>query len=114
MNKKYLSNSHRLVESFRVIVFIFLFLNCYAETGYSQWLQWGGPNRNFKVDSAQLNTAWAEEGPEQLWKRQIGEGYSAICADQDTLYTMFRRGDEDVVTALSADSGETLWEYAYS
>ena len=114
MNKKYLPNSHRLVESFRVIVFILLFLNCYVGTGYSQWLQWGGPNRNFKVDSAQLNTAWAEEGPEQLWKHQIGEGYSAICADQDTLYTMFRRGDEDVVTALSADSGETLWEYAYS
>ena len=81
MNKKYLSNSPQLVESFRVIVFILLFLNCYAGTGYSQWLQWGGPNRNFKVDSARLKTAWAEEGPEQLWRRQIGEGYSAICAD---------------------------------
>ena len=91
-----------------------LFLNFYAAIGSSQWLQWGGPNRNFKVDSAQLKTAWTEEGPGQLWKRQLGEGYSAICVDQGTLYTMFRRGDEDVVTALNADTGKTLWEYAYT
>ena len=68
MNKKYLSNSHRLVESFRVIVFILLFLNCYVGTGYSQWLQWGGPNRNFKVDSAQLKKGQNSYGNVKLGK----------------------------------------------
>ena len=114
MKKKFLPNSRRFIELFHIIVFILLFLNFYTVIGYSQWLQWGGPNRNFKVDSAQLKTAWTEGEPEQLWKRQLGEGHSAICVDQGTLYTMFRRGDEDVVTALNADTGTTLWEYAYT
>ena len=114
MIKKFPPNSYRFIKSCQIIVFMLLFLNFYAAIGSSQWLQWGGPNRNFKVDSAQLKTAWTEEGPGQLWKRQLGEGYSAICVDQGTLYTMFRRGDEDVVTALNADTGKTLWEYAYT
>jgi outer membrane protein assembly factor BamB len=114
MIKKFPPNSHRFIELFQIIVFMLLFLNFCTKIGYSQWLQWGGPNRNFKVDSAQLKTAWTEEEPRQLWKRQLGEGYSAICVDQGTLYTMFRRGDEDAVTALSADTGKTLWEYAYT
>jgi len=29
------------------------------------------------------------------------------------LYTAFRRGNQDVVTALDAGSGKTLWEFAY-
>ena len=114
MHKKFSSGFNRLVDSLQMIVFTFLFLDCYAGMVYSQWLQWGGPERNFKVDSTQLKTVWTEEGPEQLWKRQMGGGYSAICVDQDTLYTMYRRGDEDVVIALSAGNGETLWEYAYT
>ena len=114
MMKKFPPNSYRVIKLCQIIVFMLLLLSFYAAIGHSQWLQWGGPNRNFKVDSAQLKTAWTEEGPGQLWKRQLGEGYSAICVDQGTLYTMFRRGDEDVVTALNADTGKTLWEYAYT
>ena len=114
MIKKFSPNSYRFIKWCQIIVFMLLFLNFYTAIGSSQWLQWGGPNRNFKVDSAQLKTAWTEEEPRQLWKRQLGEGYSAICVDQGTLYTMFRRGDEDAVTALSADTGKTLWEYAYT
>ena len=112
--KKFPPNFYRVIKLCQIIVFMLLFLNFYTAIGSSQWLQWGGPNRNFKVDSAQLKTTWTEEGPGQLWKRQLGEGYSAICVDQGTLYTMFRRGDEDVVTALNADTGKTLWEYAYT
>lgn len=101
-------------QLFQIIFFLLLCLNVCPKISHSQWLQWGGPNRNFKVDSEGLKTDWTEEKPIQLWKRQLGEGYSAICADQDNLYTMFRRGNEDVVIALSAKTGKTIWEYAYT
>ena len=101
-------------QLFQIIFFLLLCLNVCPKISHSQWLQWGGPNRNFKVDSEGLKTDWTEEKPIQLWKRQLGEGYSAICADQDNLYTMFRRGSEDVVIALSAKTGKTIWEYAYT
>jgi outer membrane protein assembly factor BamB len=83
----------------------------FAQTG--GWTQFGGPHRNFKADVKGLSPSWPESGPRQLWKRDLGEGYSPIASDGDTLYTMYRKGGQEVVVALAAASGKTLWEYAY-
>lgn len=77
------------------------------------WPQWGGPHRNFVSDASGLAPAWPEGGPRRLWSRELGEGYSAIAAEGGRLYTMYRRGAQEVVVALDAESGKTLWEYAY-
>lgn len=77
------------------------------------WRQLGGPQRNFRVDSASLAVAWDAAGPTRLWSRPLGEGYSSILADGDLLVTMYRRGDEEVVVALDATTGATRWEHAY-
>ncbi len=84
-----------------------------APAGPPAWTQWGGPNGNFCVESTGLADEWPEGGPKQLWKRELGGGHSAILADGDTLYTLYRRGEQDVAIALKADSGETIWETAY-
>jgi outer membrane protein assembly factor BamB len=77
------------------------------------WPQWGGPHRNFVSDVKGLAAAWPEGGPRRLWARELGEGYSAIAAAGGRLYTMTRRGDREVVVALDAETGKTVWEYAY-
>jgi outer membrane protein assembly factor BamB len=77
------------------------------------WLQWGGPNRDFRLESASLATAWPEGEPRQIWSRPLGEGYSAIVVDGGALYTMHRDGDDEVVVALDTDTGKTRWRYAY-
>jgi outer membrane protein assembly factor BamB len=82
-------------------------------TGGSQWAQWGGPNGDFTIDAPTLAESWPETGPPKLWSRELGPGYSAITVDDGVLYTAFRRSDDDVITALDAQSGATLWEYAY-
>ena len=46
------------------------------------WLQWGGPNRNFIVNSTGLADKWAETGPPVLWSRPLGTGHSAILVDE--------------------------------
>jgi outer membrane protein assembly factor BamB len=79
----------------------------------NDWTQWGGPHRNFIVEAKGLATAWPEKGPNQLWKRDLGEGYSAIAAEGGRLYTMYQRGEEEVVIALDAATGKTLWEHPY-
>lgn len=38
------------------------------------WRQWGGPNRDFKVDAAGLAEAWPAAGPRTLWSRPLGTG----------------------------------------
>jgi outer membrane protein assembly factor BamB len=79
----------------------------------SDWTHWGGPNGNFKIEVKGLAASWPEAGPRRLWSRELGDGYSSILANKDSLYTMYRRGNQDVVIALSATTGKTLWEYAY-
>jgi outer membrane protein assembly factor BamB len=85
----------------------------WAQGPEPSWLQWGGPDRNFRLESASLATAWPEGGPEQIWSRPLGEGYSAIVVDGAALYTMYRDGDDEVIVALDADTGETRWRRAY-
>lgn len=77
------------------------------------WPQWGGAHRNFVSDAKGLAAVWPEGGPRRLWQRELGEGYSAIAAEGGSLYTMSRRGEREIVIALDAATGKTLWEYAY-
>jgi outer membrane protein assembly factor BamB len=79
-----------------------------------EWPQFGGPNRNFMVDSKGLADAWPAGGPKKLWMRPLGEGYSEISVDQGTLYTMYRKGEQEVAIAMDAATGKTRWEYAYN
>jgi outer membrane protein assembly factor BamB len=47
------------------------------------------------------------------WKRTLGGGYSGIAVSAGVLYTMYRRGNAEVVTALRASNGTAIWEHAY-
>jgi len=86
----------------------------------SQWTQWGGPTRNFMSDATGLAPGWPAGGPRKLWSRALGEGHSSILVEDGRLYTMYRpagamsylrRSQEEVVTALDAATGKTIWEF---
>ena len=85
-----------------------------AGSAADSWLQWGGPNRDFTTDSTDLADSWEPAGPPELWRRALGEGYSAILVEDGVLYTHYRIADQEIVVALDAASGETSWEYTYS
>ena len=84
-----------------------------APVAATAWPQWGGPQRNFVVDAPPLATMWPEGGPRRLWRRPLGDGFSAIVTDGATLYTLYRDGASDVAVAIEASSGKTLWETRY-
>ncbi|HSF18811.1 MAG TPA: PQQ-binding-like beta-propeller repeat protein [Vicinamibacteria bacterium] len=87
------------------------------------WPQWGGPNRNFIVETSGLAEAWPDAGPPVVWSRPLGTGHSSIVADGSRLYTMYRVGNgrerggpwdrEERVVALDRKTGETIWEHKY-
>ena len=48
-----------------------------------------------------------------LWCRPIGRGYSGIIAAEGRVFTQTQTLTDQVVLALDAESGETLWQYRY-
>jgi outer membrane protein assembly factor BamB len=90
--------------------------------GAGEWLQWGGPARNFMPEATGLASSWPSGGPKRLWSRALGEGHSAILVEGGRIYTMYRplgmlslmrRTQEEVVAALEAATGKTVWEFKY-
>jgi outer membrane protein assembly factor BamB len=89
----------------------------------NSWTQWGGPTRNFIVNTTGLADTWPEAGPPVIWSRPLGTGHSAILVDDGRLYTMYRAGNgrarqgpwdaEETVIAMDAATGKTLWEHKY-
>ena len=83
----------------------------------AEWPQWGGPDRNFAVDTSRLADQWPEAGPKRLWHRPLGTGYSGIAVDDGVLYTMYRTERKDTyeyTVAIDAKTGKTLWENRHS
>ena len=86
-----------------------------------EWPGWGGPQGNFTSDATGLATSWPSDGPRQVWSRPLGEGHSSIIVDGERLYTMYRPptgvrnrwNAEEIVVALDAGSGQTIWEYRF-
>jgi len=78
------------------------------------WPVWGGKNRDFIVNTSGLADSWPASGPKKLWTRPLGDGYSAIAEEGGVLFTAFRRGLNDVIVALDASTGKTIWEYSYA
>ncbi len=76
-----------------------------------EWPQFGGPHRNFTADVKGLPDKWPGSGPKKLWSRDLGEGYSEIAVDGPVLYTMCRRGEQEITVALATATGKTLWEH---
>lgn len=88
------------------------------------WTQWGGPQRSFVVEAGvDLAETWPDTGPTRIWSRPLGNGHSAILADDGRLYTMYRIGEADRpegpwepaerVIAMDAATGDTIWEFSY-
>ncbi len=77
------------------------------------WRQWGGPSREFSAPAKGLASSWPESGPEELWRRELGAGNSAILAEGHRLYTMYREVRMEAVICLDARTGETVWEHRY-
>lgn len=84
-----------------------------ANEAPGQWPQWGGPERNFVVNTSGLAAQWPEDGPKRLWRRRLGSGFSSIVVDDGKLFTMYRKSKRDLseyTVALDAATGKTVWK----
>lgn len=83
----------------------------HATIAKEDWTQWGGAQRNFSVEGMALPQKIELK---ELWRRDLGEGYSSILVDAGKLYSMYRQGDNEIVICLDEKSGSTVWEHTYA
>mgnify|MGYP001796484439 FL=1 len=85
-----------------------------------EWGQWGGPMRDFSLPANTVINPWGESGLESIWSSELGDGSSTIVTDGKMLYTIYRTydgttiGQEEIVAAIDAATGETKWQYKYA
>jgi outer membrane protein assembly factor BamB len=104
----------RLARIRRVLASATGVLLAVSSSAAANWPQWGGPDRNFTVESAALADQWPKGGPRELWRRELGDGCSTILAECGVLYTMYRRGEEEFAVALKRKTGEQLWQRGWT
>ena len=76
------------------------------------WPQWRGPNRDGSISVFDVPASWPVGLTEQ-WKVEVGFGYATPILVGDRVYVFARQGDDEVMLALDAGSGETLWRTSY-
>lgn len=64
-------------------------------------------------DETGLLDKWPDEGPEVVWKTQIGTGYSSPSIRGNKLIIHHRQDDSDVIDCVQADDGTPVWSYQY-
>lgn len=75
----------------------------------ASWLQWRGPDRAGVSAETGLASEWSEEGPAELWRKPLGEGFSGILVSGGRLITQFASGSDSFLVSLSAADGSEVW-----
>jgi len=70
-----------------------------------------GPQRLARVDSVTLDPDWLAHPPVEIWRREIGAGWSGFAAANGYAVTLEQRGDEELVACYEVETGRPLWAH---
>ena len=100
----------------------------FQKPGPSDYFQGRGPNRDGIVQGSKLPLDWRQGQPRELWRVDIGMGYSSPVVAGDRLYIMgwyddatwsgaargsFNRCCHNFIGCLDVRTGRTIWKCAY-
>jgi len=74
-----------------------------------EWPEFRGPHRDGTVNNVVLDTDWQAHPPKELWRRQVGPGWSSFAVAGHSLFTQEQRGDNEVIACYDADTGAQKW-----
>jgi outer membrane protein assembly factor BamB len=78
------------------------------------WPRWRGPDFNGISKETGWSITWPSEGPKQLWKTQLGVGFSSFAVAGNRAYTMGHRDGHDIVWCFEAGTGRENWKHRYT
>src|SRR6185295_15539465 len=60
-----------------------------------------------------LAKTWPAQGPPVVWRKEVGAGFAGPVIAGKRLILFHRQADEEVVEALSSETGQSQWRFAY-
>ena len=87
---------------------VILGLLCPVGLRADDWPQWRGPNRDGIVQGVKVPAQWPRTLKE-VWKVEVGEGYSSPVVVGDQVYVFTRQKDNEVVLCFDVASGKEVW-----
>lgn len=81
--------------------------------GPNDYPQFLGPRRDGRLDGPRLARDWQARPPRELWRHEVGEGWSSFAVVGEAAVTQELRGDDEVVVRYELTTGKTVWTHAY-
>ncbi len=65
-----------------------------------------------EVSGVRLETDWESHPPQELWRREIGAGWSAFAVVGKYAVTQEQRGEHELVSCYRVETGEPVWVHS--
>ena len=76
------------------------------------WPDFRGPRRDGR-SAEPIGLQWGGAGPTVLWDKSVGAGFSNPVVAHGRVILFHRVGEQEVIEALDAATGKTVWKFAY-
>lgn len=76
----------------------------------AEWPAFRGASRTGQQHGVKLATNWESNPPQELWKVQVGPGWSSFSVAGNFLFTQEQRGDLETTVCYEADTGREVWK----
>lgn len=86
------------------------------------WPHWRGPQHNGISRETGWDPGKLNDGPDVLWRKQIGTGFSSMAVSDGRVYATGNtgkpdekqeKGQKDILWCLDAGTGREIWQHAY-
>ncbi|MDX1644042.1 MAG: PQQ-binding-like beta-propeller repeat protein [Thermoanaerobaculia bacterium] len=74
--------------------------------------QFYGPRRDATLDGPRLARDWQADPPREIWRREVGEGWSAFAIAGQAAVTQEQRGGRELVVRYDLATGAEEWVHA--
>ncbi len=90
---------------------LILILTWTLPTRADDWPQWFGPDRRGMSREDGLLEKWPQGGPELLWEKPLGEGYSTFAVVGDRAWTQYQREGAQWAICIDTATGDPVWKF---
>ncbi len=73
------------------------------------WPGFRGSNRDSRLAGVTINSNWKDNPPRELWRHDVGPGWSSFCVVSDRVFTQEQHDQKEAIVCYDANTGKTIW-----